>query len=154
MNAYKCSARTTKVGGFSLVELLVVVAIITIIAAVGYPSYTEYVTRSHRQASKNWLYAVADRQEQFFQDNKRYAASLSDLGFGGDAIVLDDDGQLTNADDPDSKYTLDLIDTTATTYTVRATPVLLQAERDEACDVLTLTHQGRQDQTGPGDNCW
>ena len=154
MDVYKCSAGAGKVRGFSLVELLVVVAIITIIAAVGYPSYTEYVTRSHRQAGKNWLYAVADRQEQFFQDNQRYAANLTDLGFGGDAIVLDDDGQLTDASDPDSKYTLDLTNTTATTYTVRATPVLLQAERDAACDVLTLTHQGLQDQTGPADNCW
>ena len=154
MNSWECSARASKICGFSLIELLVVVAIITIIAAVGYPSYTDYVTRSHRQASKNWLYAVADRQEQFFQDNKRYAANLTDLGFGNDVLVLDEDGQVSNLADPNRKYTVDLIDTGATTYTVRATPVALQAERDTECNVLTLSHQGQQDQTGAGDNCW
>jgi type IV pilus assembly protein PilE len=154
MNSTKDRSAAAKIRGFSLVELLVVLTIVAILAAVGYPSYTEYVTRSHRQAGKNWLYAVADRQEQFFQDNKRYAASLTDLGFDANVLVLDDDSQPTEAADPNSRYAIDLIDIAATTYTVRATPVGIQAERDVDCMVLTLSHQGGQDQSGTGDNCW
>lgn len=154
MNLGRGNFRAGKISGFSLVELLVVIAIIAIIAAVGYPSYTDYVTRSHRQAGKNWLYSVADRQEQFFQDNKRYAANLTDLGYGANVLLIDDDGQLTNLGDPNLKYGITLVNTTARTYTVRATPALIQAERDQACQVLTLTHEGRQGQTGAADNCW
>lgn len=140
--------------GFSLVELMIVVTIVAILAAVGYPSYTDYVTRSHRQAGKNWLYTIADRQEQFFQDNKRYADDLTELGFGSDPLYLDDDGQWTDVADPDRKYALDLVDTSATTYTVQATPLLKQAEHDTLCQVLTLSHLGEQGQSGEGENCW
>jgi type IV pilus assembly protein PilE len=133
---------------------MVVVAIIAILAAVGYPSYTDYVTRSHRQAGKNWLYTVADRQEQFFQDNKQYAPNLTALGFGADAFALDDDGQITDLADPDRKYVVILVNTTATTYTALAVPVLKQFENDAQCGALTLTHRGEQGVTGVADNCW
>jgi type IV pilus assembly protein PilE len=140
--------------GFSLIELMIVVAIVAIIAAVGYPSYTDYVTRSHRQAGKNWLYAVADRQEQFFQDNKRYAPNLTSLGYAADFLIVGDDGQLSEGADPNRKYAINMTNLTATTYTVQAWPTLKQAERDTACQVLSLTHRGEQGQTGTGDNCW
>jgi type IV pilus assembly protein PilE len=140
--------------GFTLIELMIVVAIVALLAAVGYPSYTAYVTKSHRQAGKNFLYSVADRQEQFFQDNKRYAANMIELGYGPGFIVLDDNGQFTDALDKDGKYVIDMINITATTYTVRATPAFMQLQRDTECMALTLTHRGEQDVTGDGDNCW
>ncbi|TFG85920.1 MAG: prepilin-type N-terminal cleavage/methylation domain-containing protein, partial [Chromatiales bacterium] len=63
--------------GFTLIEMMIVVAIIAILAAIVYPSYIRYVVRSNQQAARSMLYAVADRQEQFFLDNKSYAADLS-----------------------------------------------------------------------------
>ena len=52
--------------GVTLMELLIVVAIISIISAVAYPSYTQFVTRSKRTAGATALMQIADRQQQFF----------------------------------------------------------------------------------------
>lgn len=140
--------------GFTLIELMIVVAIITILAAVGYPSYTEYVMRSHRQAAKNAIFQIADRQEQFFLDNRSYAPRLSALGYQADVIGLKRDGQLTTSADPDRTYLLAMGNTTATTYTLAAVPQLVQATRDMDCAVLFMTQSGDRDATGPGDECW
>lgn len=59
--------------GFSLVELLTVVAIVGILAAVGFPSYTEYSTRGKIAEATSALSDGRVKMEQFFQDNKTYA---------------------------------------------------------------------------------
>lgn len=140
--------------GFTLIELMIVVAIITILAAVGYPSYTEYVMRSHRQAAKNAAFRIADRQEQFFLDNRQYAANLSTLGYAADAISIKRDGQFSIAADADRTYVFVIGNPSATTYTVVAVPQLVQATRDMDCQVLTITQTGDRDATGPSTECW
>ena len=66
--------------GVTLMELMIVVAIISIIAAISYPSYEQFIVRAKRSAGTSMLMQVADRQQQYFMDNKRYAASLTNLG--------------------------------------------------------------------------
>src|SRR5690606_13347971 len=73
--------RRRSVAGFTLVELLIVVVIIGILAAIGYPSYLQYVTRTKRTTAKSVLMQVADRQEQYFSDNKQYADTMAELGY-------------------------------------------------------------------------
>ena len=146
--------QAAKQSGFTLIELMIVVAIITILAAVGYPSYTEYVMRSHRQAAKNAAFQIADRQEQFFLDNRQYAPNLSTLGYAADVIGIKRDGQFTTAGDADRTYVFVIGNPSATTYTVVAVPQLVQANRDMDCQVLTLTQTGDRDATGPSDDCW
>jgi type IV pilus assembly protein PilE len=143
--------RSTQPGGqagFTLVELLVVVAIITLLAAIGYPSYTEYVTRSNRQAARAVILSVADRQEQYFLDNKAYAATLSDLGYPADTIGVARDGQVTGAGADDVTYTVTIADGggagSPTTYTIEAAPQGVQATRDQRCGTLWLTHTGQR----------
>jgi type IV pilus assembly protein PilE len=142
--------------GFTLIEILIVVAILSIVAAVGYPSYVDYVVRGHRQAARAALVQIADRQEQYFADNKRYAETLADLNFDADTMGLDPDGQFAAADADARTYRLTLVaaDASDTTYTVQAIPDLVQAERDTDCGTLSLTHTGERDQTGAGENCW
>lgn len=140
--------------GFTLVELMIVIMIVALLAALGYPSYGTFVTKSRRQAARNVIYQIADRQEQFFLDNKVYAANLTAMGFAANTIGVDDDGQITTSGDADRTYWLELTNTTATTYTVRAVPQLVQATNDTPCMTLTLTHTGVRDQTGASDNCW
>ncbi|UCE32508.1 MAG: type IV pilin protein [Burkholderiales bacterium] len=65
--------------GFTLVELVIVVAIIGILTVVAFPSYSEYVRRSNRSAAQSFLQDVAQRQQQYFIDRRSYAASLGDL---------------------------------------------------------------------------
>jgi type IV pilus assembly protein PilE len=143
-----------RVRGFTLIELMIVIMIVGLIAALGYPSYGTYVTKSRRQAARNTLYQIADRQEQFFLDNKIYAANLTTMGFAANTIGIDASGQITTSTDADRTYVVDLTNATATTYTVRSVPQLIQANNDTSCMTLTLTHTGVRDQTGSSTNCW
>ena len=65
--------------GFTLIEVMIVVAIIGILAAIAYPSYDEYVKRGNRAEGQAFLNEVAARQERYFSQNNKYAASASDL---------------------------------------------------------------------------
>ncbi len=66
--------------GFSLIELMVALAIIAILAAIALPSYRQYVIRSHRRAAQASMMDIASRQHQYFLANRAYA-STSDLGY-------------------------------------------------------------------------
>jgi type IV pilus assembly protein PilE len=140
--------------GVTLLELLMVVAIVGILAAVGYPSYTQYIVRSNRAVAKSVLLQVAERQEQFFADRKTYAATLTDLGYATNPINIDNKGAEINGSSKDRIYAVRLSDLSATTFTVNAAPLLRQAAQDTDCQTMQLTHTGVRTQTGAGTNCW
>jgi type IV pilus assembly protein PilE len=66
--------------GFTLIELMVVVTIVAVIAAVGYPSYREHIARGQRSQGQQFLADVAQRQEQFLLDRRQYATALTGAG--------------------------------------------------------------------------
>ena len=140
--------------GFSLVELMIVVAIVAIISAFAYPSYQRYVIKAKRTVAQNALLQVADRQQQFFMDNKRFAADLTNLGFGANPYVVGDDGAPTVAGDTQAVYSLSLTNVTATTWTVTAAPLHGQLSRDTYCGSLSITQAGTKGKTGASDDCW
>ncbi len=140
--------------GVTLIELMIVVVVIGILTAIAYPSYNRYVIRSKRVAAKSALLLVADRQEQFMGNNKRYAASLTELGFAADSLAIDDNGESVTAGASDHIYTLTISDSSAITFTVEAAPQGAQAAGDTDCGTLSLNHAGARGQTGSADNCW
>ena len=140
--------------GITLIELMVVVAIIAIISAVAYPSYQRYVVKTKRTVAQNTLLQIADRQQQFFMDNKRFTADLTDLGFPADPHVVDDDGNSTVAGDAQAVYSLSLSNVTAMTWTITAAPLHGQLTRDTYCGSLTITQAGTKGKTGASDKCW
>jgi len=140
--------------GITLIELMVVVAIIAIISAFAYPSYQRYVIKAKRTVAQNALLQIADRQQQFFMDNKRFTADLTDLGFLADPHVVDDDGNTTVAGDAQAVYSLSLSNVTATTWTITAAPLNGQLTRDTYCGSLSITQAGTKGKTGASDNCW
>ena len=79
----------TKQAGFSLIELMIVVAVVAILASVAYPSYTQYVVRSNRAAAKAQMLDIANRQQQFLLSNRAYASktTLESSGYGLPAEV-------------------------------------------------------------------
>jgi type IV pilus assembly protein PilE len=146
-------ANYTRQRGVTLIELMVVAAIVAIIFAFAYPSYERYIVRSKRAVAQNALLQVADRQQQFFMDNKRFAADLTNLGYTANPFVIDDEGAATVAGDVNAVYSLALSNVTATTWTVTAAPLNAQLSRDTICGSLTLTQAGAKGSSAGGD-CW
>jgi len=127
--------------GFSLLELLITVAIISILAATAYPSYTDFIIRSHRTEGQRELLRYANLQEQVFIDNRRYAAGMMGLG------------EATNTIDTISKrYRLSISDYSITTFTLQAEATNSQTE-DFACLILTINELGQKNLHESPD-CW
>ena len=72
-----------KLSGFTLIELMITVAILAIIAAVAIPSYTSYVDRGKRAEARAALLDIAARQERYYSNNRKYADQLSKLRMSG-----------------------------------------------------------------------
>jgi type IV pilus assembly protein PilE len=65
--------------GFTLIEMMITVAIVAILAAIAYPSYMEYVMRSRRVEGQNLLNDAAARQERYRAQNSKYSSDVAKL---------------------------------------------------------------------------
>ena len=129
--------------GFTMMELMVVLVIIGILAALVYPSYTGHVVKTRRAAAEAALLTLAANMETYYNQNNSYAGAT-----------------LANVNSPtttqDSFYTLSINTATASTFTIRAVPVGTQATNDAACGTLTYDQLGTKGITGSGNalTCW
>jgi type IV pilus assembly protein PilE len=128
--------------GFSLLELMIVVAVIAVLSAIALPSYRQYVLRSHRTDATQALQDLASREENYFFSNSAYTATLSNLGYN-------------NATLPSADYQVQVAAASSTDYTVQATPIGTQT-KDTACKQFSLNHAGQQTSQGTatGPTCW
>ena len=140
--------------GVTLLELMIVVVIIAIIASFAYPSYTQFVLRAKRTAGTSMLLQIADRQQQFFMDNKQFAANLTRLGYPSNTVMIDQEGAVVADASVDRIYNISVSASTATTYSLTAAPQLVQASKDTKCGSLTLSNAGVRGYGGTGGDCW
>lgn len=148
MNTRRCN----KDNGFTLIEIMIVVAIIGIIAAVAMPSYRESIVKSKRTVAKTHLMDIAARQEQYLANNKRYAASLTDLGLPA-TYYVDESGESTAGD---AVYRMTLGGVATFAFTITATPQGSLASDDTRCGTYTYNETGAKTYSKGGDNsiCW
>ena len=65
--------------GFTLIELMITVVIVSILAAIAYPSYQNYILKGNRASAQAFLMDAAQRQQQYFLDNRVYASDLGTI---------------------------------------------------------------------------
>jgi len=136
-------------GGFTLIELMIVVAIIGILAAIALPQYSDYVTRSRRIDGQSTLLQVAQELERCYTQFSAY---------DNDSCSVVEASAVSQAS-PEDYYLVTASTLSASTFTLTATPQDTQKTNDEAnCKTLTLTHLGEQGATDgnddPTDECW
>lgn len=81
--------------GFTLIELMVVVALIAVLGAIAYPNYNSYMKKSRRADAKVVLAKVADRQERYYIQNNSYTDDGTDLGFDSASAFDSDESYYT-----------------------------------------------------------
>lgn len=140
--------------GFTLIEIMIVVAIIGILAMVAYPSYQDYVQKSRRSEAQGALMGLANAMERHFTTNNTYAGAADGGNDTGSPANYPDESPL---DGSVKYYDLSITAADADDYTVRATPKNAQAGNG----MLELTSTGirRWDADGnnsfeAGENTW
>jgi type IV pilus assembly protein PilE len=147
----------SSVRGFTLLEMMIVVTMIGILAAIAFPSYNSYILRSNRTVGKTVIMRIAGMQENYFNDRKQYATVLGGLSVPASTaatLYVLRDGQTATATSTEAIYSVTLTGATAMAFTIQATPINRQT-KDTSCGTLTYTNTGVKTASGSdGANCW
>lgn len=155
----------TRLRGFNLIELMITVAVVGILAAIALPSYRVYVERTNRSVAKTALNEIVSRQESHYVERKRYALTLSALGYDANTLYLDREGALLGASSGGAIYAVNLAGNPSSTscppggaatrsgFTVTAQPINAQAS-DTRCATLCLSSTSVKGASGAASDCW
>jgi len=119
--------------GFTLIELMIVLTIVALIIAFGYPSYRSRIMKAQRADAKIFMLDIANRQERFYADRGSYTTTITDLG-------------LANTTSPDGHYTVAITaepsNDIMVTYRITATPQGNQT--NDSCRSFSLDSLGNK----------
>ena len=134
--------------GFTLIELMVAVAIVAVLTAIALPGYTQHIRKSRRAEAKTALLDFAARQERFLSTNNVYTSAPDSLGYVGAFPVDVLSGSTVY-------YRIDVTLPTSTSFSATAAPTGAQA--GDTCGTYTLNQLGVQGNTGNTTataDCW
>lgn len=135
----------TASGGFTLIELMVTVAIVAILATIASAAYTSQVQKSRRTDARSALLDLAGREEKLFSTTNAYSATATDLGYAAFPIAVGS-----------GYYNLSVaVANPPVTYVITATAIGTQVN-DTQCSTLSVNQLGVQFSTGTGTaaTCW
>lgn len=142
--AFGVLAKVVRSRGFSLIELMIVVAIIAILSAVAYPTYISYVTKTRRAAASACLLQYANYMERYYTTNLRYDQDTSSVK----NTIGPTTQNCSTTSETGQYYTYTFAGAPAalsqSTYKILATPQGIQATRDTTCGVLGIDQAGQR----------
>ena len=121
--------------GFTLIELMIVVAVIAILTAIAVPSYQQHIVRSNRAQAQAQMMDIATREQQYFLSNRAYG-TLQELGFGSD--IVDVNGRYNCSATPGT--------TAIPSYTITCEPISGTNQYSDGS--LTLNNFGQKTPNG------
>jgi type IV pilus assembly protein PilE len=130
VSAHKRTRRKSSIG-FTLIEMIVVVVMIGILAAIAVPNYSEYIQRGYRSAAQAYISDLASRQTQFFLDRRAYATTVAALNVPAPAEIV-------------NRYNVTVVANLGppATFTLTATPTGTQV--GDRCGVMTIDQAGNR----------
>ena len=127
--------------GITLIELMIVVVIVSILAAIAYPNYQEFTARAKRSEARAALLRLATNQERFYLNNNTFTTDLTQIGFSNSPFTTET-----------GYYIVAVTSATSSNFSATAT---YQHGGSEANRCLTFSIDGRGQKTSaPDTNCW
>lgn len=131
--------RNTSVGGFTLVEVLIVVVILAVLSAIAVPAYQKYGDRSRRGDAISSLMRLQMAQEKWRADDMDYG-TLEEIGLEVDSLS--------------GYYTMAIVDATGASYTASATPKANGPQQGDDCGTFAVNQDGPLFTGYASATCW